>query len=99
MFAKSCADCRRGFELAERAHADGLTLQGGSISLADVTIDTATANRVVFTTVTSSSAGRLEDSSGKLVQALVDSSNFQIMYQVVRDNQGRWVITSSQVLP
>ena len=99
MFADSCVDCRRGYDLAKRAHAERLTLKGGAISVSDVAVDVSEADRIVFTTVSSSSAGALEDQSGNLVRALADSSGIQIVYQAVRSESGKWIITSSQVSP
>jgi hypothetical protein len=99
MFAESCVDCRRGYELAKRAHAERLTLEGGVISVTDISIDAYTADQVVFTTVSDSSAGALNDSSGNLVENLADSADFQITYQAERNDGGEWIITSSQVSP
>jgi hypothetical protein len=98
MFAESCLDCRRGYELAQRARTEGLILNDGTISMTDVTINTSADEHVVFTSITNSSAGTLKDRAGNLVQKLAGTSDVQITYQAERNDSGEWVLTSSEAL-
>jgi hypothetical protein len=96
MFAETCADCQRGYDLAQQAQAESLTLEGGTMSVIEVRIDTWTSDSAVFSAVTSSDAGTLKDLAGKIVRSLPSSSNVQILFQATRKS-GQWVITSSRV--
>jgi len=97
MFVRTCIDCQRGYELAKRAHTEDLTLKGGVISVTDVSVDNVETNHAVFTSVSNSSAGTLEDRAGNVVQSLIHSANLQIVFQVERSDSNEWRIMSSQV--
>jgi hypothetical protein len=97
LFAETCLDCQRGYELAKRAHAESLTLGGGTISIVEISVDDLKADQAVFTSTTNSTAGTLTDEAGNVVQTLVESRNLQIVYQVARIDTKEWIITSSEV--
>ena len=97
MFADSCADCLRGYELARRAREEDMLLYGGIVSVKDVRIDHSTERSIAVTTRSSSSAGELRDQTGSIVQPFVESTDVQIVYQIEQDADGQWIIVDSQV--
>jgi hypothetical protein len=97
MFSESCGHCQEGYELAERANADGLVLSGGAISVVRIDVDTISRERAIFSVVSKSSAGTLATDSGDVVYEFPASTNVRITYQAQRTTRG-WVIVSSQVL-
>jgi hypothetical protein len=97
MFADSCGDCRRGYQLAKRVRQERLVLDGGLVSVTSIRVDSSTRDSAVFTSLSSSSAGELRDQAGNVMQTLAESSDLQIVYQISRDDNGKWIITNSQV--
>lgn len=98
MFADSCQDCLAGYALAERAHSESLTLDAGPLVLHGVALSGGEGSNASFVASEQSPAGALRDQDGNPVQVFDQYDDLRVSVQVVKDEEGRWMIVRSAVL-
>jgi hypothetical protein len=98
MFADSCAPCRRGFDLTQNAHDEGLTLDAEFGSIREVRLDAINGDVATLLVVDDVPAARLINSEGQIVQEFPATFGVQIAYQVQRNGANGWLIIASDVL-
>jgi hypothetical protein len=98
MFVNSCAACLVGYEMALRAHEDGLTFDGELGRVEEVRIDDIEGDIVRFLGFTTTPAARLVGAGGNVVQEFPPTRDLQVVYQVQRLTADDWVIIQSEVL-
>lgn len=98
MFADSCIPCLRGYELAQRAHDEGLKLEAGLGEIRRVRIDSIDGDVITFLGVEDVAAGRLVDPNGATVEEFGASIGAQVVYRAQKTADSRWVIVASDLL-
>jgi hypothetical protein len=98
MFADSCVPCRRGFDLTQDAHDEGLALDAEFGSIREVRLDAIDGDIATLLVVDDVPAARLINSEGEVVQEFPATFGVQIAYQVQRSGVHGWLIIASDVL-
>jgi hypothetical protein len=98
MFVDSCGACLFGYDLALRAHEEGLRFKGKLGVVEDVNIDGIEGDVVRFSGFTSTPEAQLVTTNGDVVEHFPATDNLQVAYQAQRMASGEWVIVQSEVL-
>ena len=98
MFAETCDACRYGYELAARAHDEGLQFEGGLGFVERVRLDSFEGDIVRFSGFTSTPQARLVNARGTVVTEFPPTDNLQVVYQAQRQASGQWILVDSEVL-
>jgi hypothetical protein len=98
LFSDSCDECLVGFQFAQRAHLEGLTLQGEPAVVHRVRLDSVRDDVVTFATFSDVPAARLVDPQGAVVLEFEAGPNTQTIYQAQRTGRDRWIIIAGETL-
>jgi hypothetical protein len=98
MFADTCVACMHGYELVQRAHAEGLSLEAEFGTIDDVRLDRIYGDVVTFVVTEDVPGGRLVDADGDVVQEFGATLGAQVAFQAQRNADTNWVIIASDVL-
>jgi hypothetical protein len=98
MFADTCASCLRGYQLAERAQREGLSLEAEPGAIHDVRLDDLNGDVATFLVKEDIPAGRLKDTDGNVVEVFGATVGAQVVFRAQRAVPAGWVIIASDVL-
>jgi hypothetical protein len=98
MFADSCEPCLRGYEIAQRAQTEDLSLDAEFGTIHDVRLDDVEGDTVTFLVTEDIPAGRLLNTDGEVIEEFGATMDAQVVFQARRDLNSGWVIVASDVL-
>jgi hypothetical protein len=98
MFADTCTSCLRGYQIAEEAQKQGLTLDAEPGTIHEIRLDDLDGDMATFLVNEDIPAGRLKDADGNVVRNFGATIGAQVVFRAQRKTPSQWVIIASDIL-
>lgn len=98
MFSDSCSICVNGYERTKESLEDGLEFVGDSGSVTDVSVTGQEGGAVTVVVEVDAPSAKLVDSNGEIVDEIGANPSSQVVYQLIKNESGEWMIIKGDVL-